>query len=202
MATPQRFGSSALLLEHDRPFLLAKAISTLRDPEMLDVVVGASTVLVRYAAAIDLEAKAALLVGLSIDEHSGAPPLVIEIPVRFDGEDLGLVATATGLDPADVIDLILQTEFQALFCGFVPGFAYLGGLPDALHLPRRTTPRRSVPIGSLAIASGYAGIYPQSTPGGWHLIGSTSMPIWDIERRPPGLIEPGALVRFRPETTR
>jgi KipI family sensor histidine kinase inhibitor len=84
------------------------------------------------------------------------------------------------------------------FCGFAPGFAYLEGLDPGLHLPRRATPRTRVPPGSVAIAAAYTAVYPTASPGGWHLVGSTAMAVWDAERSPPALLAPGTLVRFEP----
>ncbi len=80
----------------------------------------------------------------------------------------------------------------------MPGFPYLGVLPDELALPRRATPRIQVPAGSVAIAGRQTGIYPSPTPGGWHLIGRTDAPIWDARRDPPALLAPGARVLFVP----
>ena len=85
-----------------------------------------------------------------------------------------------------------------LFLGFAPGFAYLGGLPDRLVAPRRATPRERVPAGSVAIAGEHSGVYPRSMPGGWNLIGRTDAVLFDPDREPPSLLEPGAAVRFVP----
>lgn len=83
--------------------------------------------------------------------------------------------------------------------GFTPGFAYLLGLPDALHMPRRATPRTRVPAGSVAIGGAQTGVYPRDTPGGWHLIGRTSLNLFDPARDPPALLTPGMRVRFVPQ---
>jgi KipI family sensor histidine kinase inhibitor len=108
------------------------------------------------------------------------------------------VARATGLTVATVIDLHSAARYVAAFCGFSPGFAYLRGLPPALQLPRRATPRASVPAGSVAIASEYAAVYPRSSPGGWHLLGTTDTVLFDPAADPPALIQPGTSVRFAP----
>ena len=83
------------------------------------------------------------------------------------------------------------------FCGFAPGFGYLTGLPDDLHVPRRATPRTRVPAGSVALAGPYAGVYPQASPGGWQLVGRTDAVLFDVDRDPPALLMPGTTVRFR-----
>jgi KipI family sensor histidine kinase inhibitor len=80
----------------------------------------------------------------------------------------------------------------------MPGFSYLIGLPTMLHLPRRSTPRTRVPRGSVAIAAEFTGVYPQESPGGWHLLGRTDAVLWDDAREPAALLPPGATVRFRP----
>ncbi|MGV2341407.1 MAG UNVERIFIED_CONTAM: allophanate hydrolase subunit 1 [Planctomycetaceae bacterium] len=79
---------------------------------------------------------------------------------------------------------------------FCAGFPYLAGLPEVLHLPRRATPRLTVPAGSVAIAGGLAGIYPQASPGGWHLLGRTSLSLFDPRKSPPCLLQTGDEVRF------
>lgn len=127
------------------------------------------------------------------------PP--IEIAVRYggdDGTDLDQVAERTGLTPAQVVELHASVVYRAYMLGFAPGFAYLAELPAGLELPRRDTPRRRVPAGSVAIAGRQTAVYPRATPGGWHLIGRTDERVWDIERQLPALITAGRLVRFVP----
>lgn len=120
----------------------------------------------------------------------------IEIPVVYDGEDLPVVAAATGLSVPEVIACHQQPLYTSAFCGFAPGFAYLSGLDPRLHVPRRDTPRARVAPGSVAIAGPYSAVYPSASPGGWHLLGRTSMTVWDPTRSDPALLAPGTLVRF------
>jgi len=89
--------------------------------------------------------------------------------------------------------------YRAYMLGFSPGFAYLGELAAELELPRLDTPRQRVPAGSVAISGRQTAVYPQSTPGGWHLIGRTTADIWDLGRTLPALIQPGRTVRFVPD---
>lgn len=133
--------------------------------------------------------------GLSDDD---ALPIgtTIEIPVRYDGADLDDVAHACGMSIDQVIHLHSNTEYVVEFCGFAPGFAYLRGLPPQLHLPRRASPRTQVPAGSVAIAAHYSAVYPNDSPGGWHLVGTTSLRVWDANQNPPALLQPGTAVRF------
>ena len=123
----------------------------------------------------------------------------VEIPVAYgstDGPDLAEVARACGCSEQEVAALHFEREYEVYFLGFQPGFAYLGDLDERLRLPRRAHPRASVPAGSVAIAERMTGIYPATSPGGWHVIGRTTMRLFDAERNPPALLMPGDRVRF------
>lgn len=124
------------------------------------------------------------------------------IPVLYDGLDLHLTAQTLGLSIADLIAMHSGADFTVAFCGFSPGFAYLTGLPELLHLPRRTTPRIQVPAGSVAIAEHYSAVYPRSSPGGWHLLGRTDRVLFEPSGRSPALLQPGIHVQFTPITDR
>ncbi|KAJ5114072.1 allophanate hydrolase subunit 2-domain-containing protein [Penicillium angulare] len=121
---------------------------------------------------------------------------LIEMPVCYDGEDLEHVAYLTKLSVEEVIRRHSKSEFTVAFCGFAPGFAYLTGGDPALNVPRHTDPRTVIPAGSVALAGSFSGVYPQSSPGGWQLIGKTSVKIWDLSRSPCALFQPGNRVRF------
>ncbi|MGA4843228.1 5-oxoprolinase subunit B family protein [Streptomyces sp. G45] len=133
------------------------------------------------------------------------PPLppraedVLEIPVRYDGPDLEEVAALWGVSAREVPEVHAAAEFRVAFCGFAPGFAYLTGLDGLPDVPRRATPRTTVPAGSVGLAGPYTGVYPRPSPGGWQLIGSTEAVLWDHARVPAALLAPGARVRFVPE---
>lgn len=129
------------------------------------------------------------------------PSRVVEVPVHYggdDGPDLGFVAEATGLGPAEVIRLHSEAAYRVAMLGFRPGFPYLLGLPAALRLPRRDSVRARVAPGSVAIAGAQAGIYPSESPGGWHVLGRTGVRLFDPVRSPPSLLLPGDRVRFVP----
>jgi KipI family sensor histidine kinase inhibitor len=128
-----------------------------------------------------------------------SPGRPVEIPVHYDGPDLGDVATHCGLDADDVVRRHAAAEYVVYFIGFQPGFAYLGGLDPSLHTPRRAAPRTLVPAGSVGIGGAQTGIYPLATPGGWQLIGRTTLPLFDPQAEPPTLLAPGDRVRFVPE---
>lgn len=121
---------------------------------------------------------------------------LVEIPVTYDGPDLADVAAHCGLSPDDVVARHTQAEYVVYFLGFQPGFAYLGGLDEALHTPRRAEPRTAVPAGSVGIGGAQTGIYPLATPGGWQLIGRTSLALFDPQAEPPTVLAPGDRVRF------
>ncbi|SNQ48080.1 putative hydrolase subunit [Frankia canadensis] len=120
----------------------------------------------------------------------------VTVPVRYDGPDLAEVSRLAGLTAADVVRRHVQGRHRVAFCGFAPGFAYVAGLDPALALPRRATPRTRVPAGAVAVADTFTGVYPRSSPGGWHLIGRTDLVVFDLERDPPALLSPGTSVRF------
>lgn len=133
------------------------------------------------------------------DKPSGrdAPAREHVIPVRYDGIDLESVAAATGLSAENVIARHTARTYTVDLLGFVPGWAYLSELDPALQLPRRPEPRPRVAGGSVAIAAAQTGIYPLDTPGGWHIIGSTTTVMFDPTRDPPALLAPGDSVRFK-----
>ncbi|EFH5160682.1 5-oxoprolinase subunit PxpB [Escherichia coli] len=126
----------------------------------------------------------------------------IEIPVVYGGEggpDLAVVAAHCGLSEKQVVELHSSVEYVVWFLGFQPGFPYLGSLPEQLHTPRRAEPRLLVPAGSVGIGGPQTGVYPLATPGGWQLIGHTSLSLFDPARDEPILLRPGDSVRFVPQ---
>ena len=130
---------------------------------------------------------------------ASSAPAVHEIPVHYggaDGPDLAEVAERAGLSPDEVVARHAAGEYTAQMLGFMPGFAYLGPLAPELRLPRRATPRTRVPAGSVAVAGAQTAVYPAATPGGWHLIGRTTVPLFDAHASPPVRIRSGDRVRF------
>ena len=136
--------------------------------------------------------------GSSSGATLSAPTPTLTIPVVYDGPDLADVAQQTGLSRESVVRMHAEREYLVYLLGFVPGFGYLGELHPALVIPRRSSPRTRVPAGSVAIAGAQTAVYPLTTPGGWHLIGSTPLVLFDAERNPPALLAPGHRVRFEP----
>ena len=136
-----------------------------------------------------------------ISDDDANHPEVKVIPTRYDGADLEMVAARLALGQDAVVELHTGAEYTVAFMGFAPGFPYLIAEPQheavrLLELPRLATPRTQVPAGSVAVAAGYCGIYPRGSPGGWNLLGHTDVVLFDAERQPPALLEPGTRVRF------
>lgn len=120
----------------------------------------------------------------------------VELVVTYDGADLGFVAEHWGCDVTEVVRRHQATTWESAFCGFAPGFAYLTSDSVLPEVPRLATPRTSVPVGSVALAGRWCGVYPQESPGGWRLIGRTAATLWDPEADRPALLAPGTRVRF------
>jgi KipI family sensor histidine kinase inhibitor len=201
MHTVLRYGRSALLVEVDDVLGFQAACEAARPDGVVELVPAARTLLVRFDPdRTDTVALAQSLRTLSTVDTSTDAAATVALPVRYDGADLADVAEATGLSVAEVVQRHSATTYGAAFCGFAPGFAYLTGLDPVLHLPRRPTPRTRVPAGAVAIAGEYSAVYPHPSPGGWHLLGHSGAPVWDVERAQPNLLVPGTRVRF--EATR
>jgi len=200
-------GDTALLAElgtrldtavNTRSIALASALKKRRD--VRQAVAGAASVTVQFDPdQVTHVALAAAIRRLA----SKRPPMeepgrLHRIPVVYDGPDLQAVASALGLSQQKVVEIHSRPIYRAFLIGFVPGWAYLGPLPDELVLPRRPDPRRQVPAGSVAIAGHQTGIYPLTSPGGWHLIGRTSVRLFLPDSDPPSLFRAGDRVKFFP----
>jgi len=122
------------------------------------------------------------------------PEVVLE--VDYDGPDLAEVARLTGLSQDEVVRRHTAARYAVAFGGFMPGFAYLTGLDATLRVPRLDSPRERVPAGSVAIADEFSAVYPAATPGGWRLLGRCDAALFDVDREPPALLQPGTRVRF------
>ena len=120
----------------------------------------------------------------------------IAIPVHYDGEDLAEVADLMGITPVEVVQRHTGSHYTVAFPGFAPGFAYLTGGHASFDLPRRIVPRTRIPSGSVGLAGTFSGVYPQASPGGWQIIGTTPTAMWDITRDVPALLQPGDQVQF------
>lgn len=189
-------GDRAVLVELDSPDEVRRLTAAVDAAGFADDVVPAErTVLVLGP---DPAALRAALARLDLQRAEPAPSRVLRVPVVYDGADLPEVALAAGLTVEEVIARHCAARYTVAFLGFTRGFPYLVGTPPELHLGRRATPRTVVPAGSVAVAAGYTGIYPMAGPGGWHLLGRTTLPVFDPDRWPPALLAPGDEVEFVP----
>jgi KipI family sensor histidine kinase inhibitor len=145
-----------------------------------------------------LKEKIDALLGSAQDRVEDRPN-VVEVPTVYGGEygpDLEFVARHTGLSQDEVVRLHSEPLYHVYMLGFTAGFPYLGGLPERLSVPRLETPRLKIPSGSVGIAGTQTGVYPIESPGGWRIIGRTSLCLFDPSRQIPTPILPGDKVRF------
>jgi KipI family sensor histidine kinase inhibitor len=198
----QPFGDAALAIatrSAEAAGALGVAIRAARIDGVVDVVGGFDSVVVIYEPGLtDFDRVAAQVRSVTVRPPEDTAAKMVALPTSFDGPDLDEVGRISGLGAAGVERALLRVTLRVSVLGFTPGFAYLTGLPRRLRrVPRRPTPRTSVPAGSLALAGGHAAVYPQSTPGGWHLVGRTDVALFDPESPPYALLAPGDLVRLR-----
>lgn len=196
------YGERALLVEvddGDEAAGLHAALAAASPVGVDELVPAARTVLVRFDPRLvraDALTAALLVLAAVAATADDAEPVVLD--VVYDGDDLADVAELVGVSVDEVVRRHATPTYRVAFCGFTPGFGYLVGGDPALRVPRLATPRTRVPAGAVAIADVYSAVYPTATPGGWRLLGRTEATLWDPARRPPALLAPGALVRFRP----
>ena len=204
-------GETAVVLELEPPVTIAtqKRIWRLTQrlaeiPDVVEAIPGMNniTVVLRNPQSLALDAIERLQRWWEESEALEPESRFIEIPVVYGnaaGPDLGEVARHAGLSEKQVVELHSSVEYVVWFLGFQPGFPYLGGLPEPLITPRRGEPRLLVPAGSVGIGGQQTGIYPLASPGGWQLIGHTSLALFDPKREEPVLLRPGDTVRFVPQ---
>ncbi|MEO3800308.1 allophanate hydrolase subunit 1 [Nonomuraea sp. B1E8] len=199
----RRAGEHGLLVETGSLELshrLDAALRADRPAGVVEIVPGPATVLV-VAPGADQAWLRDRLAAVVADERGkagggSAEGPVVTIPVTYDGADLDAVAALAGISADEVVARHSGRELVVGWLGFAPGFAYLTGLDPVLESPRLATPRTSVPAGSVAIAGPYSAVYPTASPGGWRLLGRTSVRVWDVTADPPSLFRPGMRVRF------
>jgi inhibitor of KinA len=192
-AALRRVGRLAEALEHDRP------------AGVVDLVPAFASVTVFYDAAQSggYERLCAEIVARAQRMETGEvgrETRMTVIPVCYGGAggaDLAEVAAQAGLSADEVVGLHTGGDYLVQAIGFAPGFAYLGGLPERIHTPRRKTPRTEVPAGTVGIGGAQTGVYPLVTPGGWNLIGRTPLRLFDSARKEAALLRTGDRVKFR-----
>lgn len=166
---------------------------------VVEQVAAATTVLVRCTDPDAVAGVAAAVRALDLTEEAHgneATSDVVELRVRYDGEDLDWVAEHLGIDADEVVSRHTGQLWTVEFAGFMPGFGYLIGSDGGLTVPRRESPRTRIPAGSVALGGDFTGLYPRSSPGGWQLIGTSDVDLWNADRTPPALLVPGTRVRF------
>ncbi|WP_227997780.1 5-oxoprolinase subunit B family protein [Nocardia australiensis] len=207
-------GDRALLITPAGHHSVAEVVAALRSsrvPGVQDILPAAETVLVTLLSVRDVEpvrtAMAKLLSAIYRQGQQQDSYIVLRgtisddddvvlIPVRYNGADLDDVCRLLQLSVPEVVAAHTETVWHCAFMGFAPGFGYLKSLDSRLSVPRRSAARTSIPAGAVALAGGYTAVYPSSTPGGWQLIGTTDLRMWDVDRDPPAMIRAGAAVRF------
>lgn len=193
--------SHAILVELDKleqTMGLFNALENAGLRGVVEIIPAAKTVMIRFdpfeTSAKKLAAALGKLKSVELEKQSSGS---VTIPVIYDGEDLAWTAEYLGMEPQALIDWHTSQTWQVAFMGFAPGFGYLMPLgEDKLLIPRRKSPRKSIPAGAVALAGEFSGVYPQASPGGWQLIGQTPLKMWDPQRENPALLQPRALVKF------
>lgn len=195
------FGDAAPGVISGRARAIRRFLETCADRGLVDFSIAFDRVLLEFRGSVEGAAWAEKLAAL--EPVPAAAARRHEIPVRYDGEDLPELAARLGLPVAEVIARHAAPVYEVALLGFSPGFPYLEGLDPRLHVPRRASPRPRVPVGAVAIGGSHAGIYSVESPGGWNLIGTTSVRIFDPARRAPDdramfLLNAGDRVKFVP----
>jgi KipI family sensor histidine kinase inhibitor len=202
-------GDSALLLQLDeaidasvnaRAIAIASAVRRAALSGVRDVVSTYRSVAVYFdPLAVDVETVRETLKRSADAPVAGSSGKTVVIPVQYGGEmgpDLRDVASFAHMSPDEVVTRHAGTDYRVFMLGFLPGFAYLGSVDEAMAMPRHATPRLRVPAGSVGIAGHQTGIYPRESPGGWRIIGRTAVTLFDSHRSPSALLAPGDKVRF------
>jgi allophanate hydrolase subunit 1 len=195
----RRCGDGALLVELDsveEVVALYEAVSARPPAGVTDLLPAARTLLVRFEPPARPDTVGAAVLAARPRPGRLAEAGEVTIPVVYDGADLAEVAALTGLPEREVVAAHTGATWVVAFCGFAPGFGYLVGGDPRLDVPRRTESRVRVPAGSVALAAGFSAVYPRESPGGWRLIGRTTLQVWDVTTDPPALLRPGTHVRF------
>ncbi|MCB1282241.1 MAG: 5-oxoprolinase subunit PxpB [Salinibacterium sp.] len=187
---------------------LYRTLATSRLDEIEEVIPGSRTVQVRLRRGADPDGVMASVRAVLRDRDdvpaSNAVRTVV-IPVCYDAHlapDLEWIARRAGLSEDEAAELHASGDYTVRFLGFAPGFAYIDGLPELLHVPRLDSPRARVAAGSVGITGARTGIYPHASPGGWRLIGMTPLRLFDPMRDQPSMLGPGDRVRFQRITRR
>lgn len=193
-------GTTAVLVELDHLDEVLGLYAALADAPpagVVDLVPAARTVLVIIDPGVtSLPAVAREVRATGPKQTRAGSGRLVQIPVSYDGEDLHEAARLLGGDVAELIRRHTGALWTVAFSGFAPGFGYLTSPSWSEQVPRRATPRTTVPAGAVGLAGQFSGVYPRPSPGGWQLIGRTELAMFDTAREPAALLPPGVQVRF------
>lgn len=187
---------------HARVIWAFQALRAKQDPRIRNLHPGYTSVLVDFdplQVSHEELAEIAAQSTSAADSEGGPRSNIVSVPVCYDAEfgpDLLDLANHAKISPEEVIRLHSSATYLVYFLGFSPGFAYMGGLPEKLHMPRLATPRGHVAGGTVGIAGSQTGVYPVDSAGGWRLIGRTPWRMFDPSASPPTRLQPGDTVRF------
>ena len=162
-----------------------------------EIIPAARTLMLRFDPETSTSDIAAELASRDLSARDSGRTRTVEIPVVYDGADLAESAELLGITTEEVIRRHTEADYTVAFTGFAPGFAYLSAPEVGLTVPRRQTPRTRIPAGSVGLAGAFSGVYPRESPGGWQIIGTTPLVMFDPDRDPAALLSPGDGVRFR-----
>ena len=205
-------GDTALMIRFEQrigPDILRSAaeinnrIAKAHIPGILDRIPAYASVLVSYdPAVISYQALKERIEGLGEgkEENTTDAQRRIVIPVLYGEpfpEDLAHIAEHAGISEEEVIQIHTVNEYPVYMIGFLPGFPYLGNLDERIHTPRRQAPRTEIPAGAVGIGGAQTGVYPITSPGGWHILGITPVKLYDPDAESPVLLQSGDLIRFR-----
>ncbi len=182
-----------------------ESIHDMKDPAIYELIPAYTSLMIEYDALTysygELKSKLDPVLAITVDISEEDTVTVIEIPTLYGGDygpDLSFVAKYHTMSEDDVISIHSGTDYLVYMLGFIPGFAYLGGMDTRIATPRLQAPRQSIPAGSVGIAGEQTGIYPSQSPGGWQIIGRTPVVMYDLERETPSLLSAGQYVRYVP----
>lgn len=193
-------GSDSFLVELDDLTITLTLLDVLQAAKLegvCEVIPGARTIMIRFDRWLTNRSKLiSQITALDLSVRSTRSGEMFEIPVTYDGEDLADVAAMLGCTINEVIERHTNATYTVAFTGFAPGFAYMTCDDPGFDVPRRKSPRVKIPAGSVALAGKFGGIYPSDSPGGWQLLGTTPLAMWDTTRERAALLAPGDRVRF------
>ena len=201
------FGQTIDETVHSNIQQVLQAIQAANFPWVIDIVPSYTTICVYYDVVqialmynhLPYKFVVDSLLALNIVKSTERHTSIIEIPVLYggeDGPDLSYVASYCGLTEDDVILRHTSREYKVHMLGFLPGFPYLSGLDETIAVPRKEVPSALVRAGSVGIAGQQTGIYPLDSPGGWQIIGRTTLPLFDVTKTPPNTIQAGDTIKF------